>query len=60
MDLFIILSFFDSTVETLEKFMSTPIDFFQEHYRNPLMWLAFLFGGLIVFQATYRALDKNQ
>jgi len=54
------LSFFESIVKFLENIIESPIEFFHTHYQNPIMWLAFLFVGLAVFNATYNALEKDR
>lgn len=54
------LSFIDTVVTKIEEFLQVPIDFFTTHYRNPFLWLLFFFLGLVIFNATYRALQKEK
>ncbi len=54
------LNFFETVVTKIEEFLQKPIELFTKHYQNPFMWLLFFFLGLIIFNATYQALQKEK
>ena len=60
MEFILVLNIFDSVVQFIESFFESPVDFFFEHYQNPVLWLAFFGAGLGIFHATYRTLNKDQ
>ena len=35
-------------------------NFIIENSRNPILWIALFFGGLLVFFLTFNALNKNK
>jgi len=55
-----ILNFFENLLKSLEELMEGPAEFFYTHYQNPIMWLAFFLTGLVIFNATYDALEKDR
>lgn len=54
------LSFFENLIAKIEELLQGPIKVFTENYRNPGMWLLFFVIGILVFNATYRALQKEK
>lgn len=47
-------------LESIEKALKPVRDFIEDNYSNPIMWLGLFVLGLLVFQATYSALQKEK
>ena len=56
MKMLYVLSIMDEINKTLEKFK----DWVVEHYNNPIVWVCFFLIGLLVFQMTFSALQKEK
>lgn len=51
-----VLNFLDSLNKIMEPFKKFIVD----HYDNPILWLALFVIGVLVFQVTYSALQKEK
>lgn len=47
-------------IESLEKALKPFREWIQDNYSNPIMWLGLFVLGLLVFQFTYSALQKEK
>lgn len=47
-------------MEKLEEFVQPFKDFIIKHHSNPVLWIALVLIGLIVFGFTYNALNKDK
>ena len=47
-------------LESIDKVLKHFRDFIEDNYSNPLMWLGLFILGLLIFQATYSALQKEK
>lgn len=54
------LSLFHDFMRSAEDMLEGPLEFIHEHHQNPVLWLAFFFLGIFVFNATYNALEKDK
>ncbi len=53
------LNFIYSIIDFIESVLASPVEFFQEHWQHPVLWLAFFGAGLAIFHSTYEALKKE-
>lgn len=54
------LDIFKDAYKWLEDVMHHFADFIRAHYTNPFLWLGLVVLGIIVFFATYEALQKEK
>lgn len=47
-------------MDTVNRFFERFKDWIVEHYQNPLLWLFLFCLGLIIFQITFSALQKEK
>lgn len=56
MKILYVLSIVDEFNKVIKDFRGWVVD----HYNNPIVWVAFFLIGLLVFQFTYSALQKEK
>lgn len=49
-----------SIINEINKLLEKAKDWVQDNYANPVMWAAFVLVGLLVFQFTFSALQKEK
>lgn len=47
-------------MDTLEKWSEKFKDFIMDNYGNPILWVAILAFGILLFKTLYSGLNKNQ
>lgn len=55
-----ILTVFESIGEWFQKVGDHVKDFFLEYGGNPFLWVGIILVGILIFELTYQALNRNK